>query len=240
MAITTPNDLIKLALKDSGVVGIGQTPNSEDTNDAFDRINMMLAQWQRKRWLIWHLVDVSKVSTGATSYTVTTGGDFNVARPDRLESAFFRQVNIQPLQPDYPLQILESREDYNRITLKTLQAFPQYIFYDAAYPTGVVYPWPVPQANLYEVHITVKEQLSQFTSLAQTINLPPEYYAAIFYNLCVRLRPAYQMEPDQTLIALAKDSLNVLREANAQIPRLQMPDDLVRRGVYDIFSDRPY
>jgi hypothetical protein len=236
--ISTPNDLFTLMLKDAGVTGLGQTPSAEDINDTWSRCNMMLSQWQRKRWLIWHLVDIAKISTGATSYTVGPGQDFNVARPDRLESAFFRQVNISPYAPDYVLEILESREDYNKIALKTLPAFPQFIFYDAAYPTGIVYPWPVPQSALYEVHITVKETLSGFTSLSQTINLPPEYYAAIFYNLAVRTRPAYGMGPDPTLTALAKDSLNVIRNANTQIPRLSMPDDLVRQGVYDVYSDR--
>jgi hypothetical protein len=240
MSFTTPNDLITLAFKDSGVFGIGQTPNAEDTNDAFNRVNMMLAQWQRKRWLIWHLVDTSLVSTGATSYSVGTGGDFNIPRPDKIESAFFRQINITPLAPDYPLEIIQAREDYNRITLKGLTAFPQYVFYDSGYPTGTLYPWPLPQANIYELHITTKAVLSQFTSLSQTIDLPPEYFAAIFYNLCARLRPAYGLAPDPTIVALARDALNVIRMANAQIPRLQMPDGLVTRGVYDIYSDSQY
>lgn len=233
----TPADIIGLALKNAGVLGVGQTANAEDTNDAFTLLNMMLSQWQRKRWLIWHLVTTSKVSTGAQSYTVGTGGDYNIARPDRIEAAFFRQENIT-LAPDYPLEILEAREDYNRISLKNLTAFPQYIFYDADFPLGRIYPWPIPQANLYSVHITTKAELSQFTSLSQSINLPPEYFAAIFYNLSVRLRPMYQLQPDPTITAMAKDALNVIRGANTQIPRLVMPDSLVNAGVYDVYSDR--
>jgi hypothetical protein len=238
MSFTTPNDLFALALKNTGVIGIGQTALAEDINDTFNLCNMMLAQWQRKRWLIWHLVDTTKVSTGAQRYTIGLGGDFNIVRPDKLEGAFIRQVSISPLAPDYPLHIISARQDYNRIALKSLTAFPQYVFYDSAFPLGTVFVWPIPQASLYEIHLTTKEQLSQFATLQQTINLPAEYFAAIFYNLCVRLRPAYQMQPDPTLIALAKDSLNVIRNANAQIPRLKMPDNLVARGVYDVYSDR--
>ena len=81
----TPVDLIRLALRDSGVNGVGQTPNAEDNNDAFTHLNMMLAQWNRKRWLIYHTIDVSLVSTGALSYSVGAGGDFNTPRPDRVE-----------------------------------------------------------------------------------------------------------------------------------------------------------
>jgi hypothetical protein len=94
-------------------------------------------------------------STGAQSYTVGTGGDFNVARPDRLEAAFVRQlIPSGQNQIDFPLQILQAREDYNRIALKTMGTLPQVIFYDSAYPLGVIYPWPVPQASIYQIHLT--------------------------------------------------------------------------------------
>lgn len=240
--MTTPADIINLALKDSGVLGVGQTALAEDTNDAFTRLNYMLGSWQRKRWLIWHLVDYSKVSTGAQSYTVGPSGDIDInPRPDRLESAFFRQITqSQPSQVDYPLEIIESYETYSRIALKQLVNFPQYIFYDSAFPQGVIHNYPVIQANLYELHIQVKETLNQFTSLGQTINLPLEYMSAIHYNLCSRLRPAYQMPPDPSITALALESLNVIRGANTQIPRLTMPLELVRNGLYNIYSDQTY
>jgi hypothetical protein len=117
---------------------------------------------------------------------------------------------------------------------------PQVIFYDSAYPLGVVYPWPVPQASIYQIHLTLKADLPQFTALAQTINLPEEYRAALHYNLCARLRPAYQLPPDPSIVALAKDALNVIRGANTQIPRLRMPASLRRNGGrYNILSDQP-
>lgn len=239
--MTTPLDIIKQALKKSGVLGVGQSPLAEDTNDAYNDLQDMLGQWQRKRWLIWHLVDYSFVSTGAISYTVGPGGNFNInPRPDRIENAFFRQIinEVIPNQIDYPLELIEAREDYNRISLKQLMTFPQYLFYDSAFPTGLAYAWPVLQTNLYELHLTVKETLSQFTSLNENIVLPLEYFAALKFNLAIRLRQAYQLPPDPVLIGLAKDSLNVIRNANLQIPRLKIPTDLVRPGIYNVFSDQ--
>lgn len=239
MSINTANDLIRYTLKAIGVVGVGQTPQAEDLSDAFSTLQAMLAQWQRKRWLIWHLVDVAKVSTGVPSYTVCSGGDFNVARPDRIEAAFLRQtVPAQPSAIDYPLRLLEAREDYNRIALKTMESFPQWVFYDAAFPAGILYPWPVPQASIYEIHITLKEQLLQFTSPTQVINLPPEYIEALWTNLALRLAPLYQATINPAIPALATASLAVVRGANAQVPRLRMPTDLTRAGgIYNIFSD---
>jgi|SRR6185503_6459291 len=241
MPFVTVQDIISFSLKAAGVLGVGQSALAEDNNDAFTALNGMLSIWQRKRWLIWHLTDNVLTSTGAQSYSVGLGGDFNVMRPDRLEAAFFRQfINSTPNQVDYPLDILESREDYNRIVLKTLPSLPRYIFYDAAYPWGYVYPWPVPQAGVYEIHLSLKETLSQFTSLNQSIALPPEYEEALWTNLSIRLAPIYQFTVRPEVLGLAKAALATIRGANTQIPRLRMPTYLNRPSLYDANSDRLY
>lgn len=240
--MTTPADIIALAFRDSGVLGIGQTANAEDTNDAFIRLNYMMAQWATKRWLVYHLITLSKQSTGAQFYTVGPGGDYDInPRPNKIESAFFRQlIPSAPNQVDYPLKLIMAREDYDKLALKQLVTFPEYLFYDSGWPLGKIYAWPIPQATQFSVHITVKEVLSQFTDLAQDIVLPAEYMAALHYNLCARLRPAYQMPPDESIVALAKDSLNTIRGSNTQIGRLSMPKGVVRPGIYNPYSDQTY
>lgn len=239
--MTTALDIITLAYKDAGILGVGQSLLPEDINDGLTRLNMMIAQWRVKRWLIWHLVDKSVVSTGAQSYSVGPGADIDVpVRPDKLETAYFRMLpganGTQAV--DYPLQLLFSYEDYARITLKTLVSFSQCIFYDSAWPEGRIYPWPLPQASLYEIHIVLKHVLSEFSDLTSTFDFPPEYLAALHYNLVVRSRAAYRMPEDPGFTALAADAMQTLRSANAQIPSLVMPDNLVRPGVYNIYSDQ--
>lgn len=246
MTVTTAADIVRLVLKDTGVLGVGQTATAEDTNDVFDTLNMMIGEWASKRWLLYHLLDVSVVSTGAQSYTVGPGGDIDTGamqRPDRLEDGcFFRQLITasSPNKIDYPLSILESREDYSRIGLKQLTTIPQFVFYDPVFPLGVVYPWPVMQATQYELHLLVKSQLSQFDNLADSIDLPSQYYGAIRYNLGCRVRPMYQFGPDPSLVALATDSLSTIRNMNAAVPRLRMPVGIGRGNKYNIFSDSTY
>lgn len=244
MAVTTAADIVRLALKDAGVLGVGQTANAEDTNDVFDTLNLMLAQWSIKRWLVYHLLDKSIVSTGAQTYTIGPGGDIDTGtsqRPDRLENGnYFRQLisSSTPNQIDYPLILLESREDYSRISLKQLMTFSKYIFYDPVMPLGVLYPWPVPNPAYYEIHVLIKDQLQQFPNLATTINLPNQYIAAMRYNLGATIRPLYQMPSDQTLTALAMTSLNIIKNSNTAIPRLRMP---IGRGLrYNVWGDRLY
>lgn len=239
---TSARDIINQALKACGAFGVGQTPLAEDMNDAFTQLNWMIAQWQRKRWLVYSLETLSINSTGAVSYTVGPMGDIAVAsRPDRLEAAFFRQVvQSQPNEIDYPLIIIPSREDYNNIALKTLQTFPMYIFYESTYPLGRVYVWPVAQPQLYSIFITIKQQLNAFANLADPVTFPEEYIAAIFWNLTARLGTLYKLPEDPRVVGLAKDSLNLIRGANTQISNLKMPTELIRRGIYNIFSDQFY
>jgi hypothetical protein len=247
--MTTALDIIKLALKNCGATGSGQDPAAEDLTDAFTLLNFMIAGWNRKRWTVYHLLDLSYVSDGRTvPYTIGPQQNFNISvRPERLEAAFLRQIiQSTPNQVDFPLEILQTREDYSRVALKQLLSFPQFIFYDTDYPNGNLYPYPFPQANIYELHILVKMVLSQFTSLQATILLPNEYFEAIFYNLSVRLGIMYPISKDPVMVeqwndlkGLARASLNTLKTGNAQIARLGMPPGLAARpGNYNIYSDQ--
>jgi hypothetical protein len=245
---TTIGDLVTAALRDCGALGVGQTALASDANDAWARLEWMLQAWQRKRYLVYHLVTLLFTSTGALTYTVGPGQNFDTGagsnRPDKLEAAFLRQITqSQPNQIDYPLELLNSMEDYSKIALKQLVSFPGSVFYDPAWPNGVLYVWPVPNPAIYAVGIVVKEQLpNSFPNLAAVINLPYEYYRAIVANLALALRPKYGIPtmPGDMLTIIAADSLSVLRGANAAIPRLSMPSVLTRRGQYNIFSDRSY
>lgn len=242
--MSTVRDLITLQLKDAGIVGVGQTPLEEDMNDAFIRLNQMIGQWATKKFFMWHLNEYSLTSTGATQYTVGPGMDFDTnSIPNVLDSAFLRQtIPTNPNQVDWTLTVLYAIEDYNRIALKQLTSFTRYIFYDYSFEKGygIIKPWPLPQANIYALHVFFKDQLGQFTSLDQVVNLPLEYSACIHYNMIKRLRVGYQLPPDMEVSLLASESIDILEGTNFQIPAMQMPFDLMRPGIYDPYSDQVY
>lgn len=237
--VETATTIINEALLIAGITGLGITAGAEDINNSFRRLNDMLAQWQHKRWLIWHLVNQVVVSTGAQSYTVGSGQQFTLTpRPDRIESAFLR-MNASSSNPvDVPLDIIPSREDYDQVRMKSLGTFTRAIWYDTAWPIGLLYPVPVPQASLYSLGVSFKAVLNAFNDLTTQIMLPPEYAPAMKWNLARRTRVAYRRPKDDELNALANDALNVLRMANAQVPLLRLPRKLnTQSGVYNPYSD---
>ena len=242
----TPHDLITLALKQANVVGVGQTALAEDVNDALTHLNMMLGQWNRKRWLIYHLVEATVPAYGAASYRIGPGMDIDVkGRVTGIASAFYRLARVRETNDDFsldfspdfgpphtigagaidiPLAVLTSREDYSRIGMKGLGTYPSAVWLDADYPVGNLYVWPSPSVG--EIHIVVQEQQGRFTDLTANIELPDEYHDALFQNLVVRLRSAYGRPRDPVVEVLAKTALNTIRSANAQIGTLGMPRNM--------------
>jgi hypothetical protein len=207
-------------------------------NDSFNLLNMMMAQWQRRRYMVYQLITAKKQATGAISYTVGPGGDFDMPRPAKLEFAYFRQNVATPLPVSYPLEILRAREDYDRISIKDLNAFPRFAFYDGAYPLGNLFVWPIPN-DQYEIDITVMQQLQQFRSINDQITLPPEYSAALMWNLVLELYPFFGLPVSDVAAKKAEASMRIIEEVNAQIPRLQMPAALIgnNKGTYNIYGD---
>lgn len=247
-AATSANDLVTEAYKEAGALGIGQSLSPEDINDGLTRLQWMLQEWGRKRWVVYCLTTYNLVSTGALSYSVGPGGNMDTGagtmRPPKIESAFLRQLTqSQPNQIDYPLEILQAKEDYNRIALKSLMSFPTSVYYDPQWPLGQLYAWPVPQANIYGLFATFYTPLPvKFATGASLFAIPYEYYNAMLYNLALRLRAKLGIPsfPGDMVPGLAKDGLNLVRGANTQIARLSTADVAQPRGRYNIFSDRFY
>lgn len=247
----TMGDLVQAALRRCGWTGQGQTPNAEDLQEGWFYLQNLLAQWQRKRWMVYALQDLSIVSTGAISYTVGPGGQIATSatsqRPTRLERAYLRQLNAVGSSPvDYKMTILQSREDYSDIRLKNLTSFAQYAFLDTLFPLSSLYFWPIPQANVYELHIVVRVQLpTSFATQADkfsTLLVPPEYYPAMLFKLALALRGRYGITPPNgdTLTADAKDAMETIRGTNIQVAALKVPPELNKNGGYNIYSDQDY
>jgi hypothetical protein len=252
-----------LALRMAGRITDTQSVSdgSKDVADAFSLLVMMLGQWQRKRWLVWHEEDVALVSTGADFYTIGPGEDFDVARPDKIHAAkvilgpgFGTTAGLPlpeqlpfplgafgggrtPNLVNIPLAIIEAKEDWNKIAIPDLKSIPSAVFYDSSFPVGRIYFWPVAPANTYEMQLTVKGSLPVYTSVNDALELPPEYMDAVVNNLAVRIAlvsPGAQVSP--LLLAEARASLNTIKLANTQIPLLSMPAALVGRRGGDVSS----
>lgn len=163
--MTTARDIVTLALKETGILGVGQTALPEDINDGFTLLQRMIAIWQVNRWLVPNLIDISMPGNGQKSNTIGNGGYYNTPRPDKIQAGYMIQLNTGQNAVSLPLRPIFSYEDYSLIAIKNLSSLPDHFFYDGAYPLGNVFIWPVPNSN-YEIHLIVKGQIGFSTGVA--------------------------------------------------------------------------
>lgn len=232
--------LVRRSLKASGVVGVGQTPLAEDSNEALAQLNYIIDEWKVKRWMVLGLQTVSFTGTGATTYSIGSGQTIDVARPVNIDSAYRRQLVLSGAnQPDYPLEVLRSREDYNRICLKSMGTVPSVVYFEPTYPNGTVYVWPLPNSS-WEIFLSIKRPILRFASLDDDFAVPEPYEPALFYNLTQRLRLVYRRPADAEVNRMAKSLRGAVAQANMEIPFAVLPAALPgqRTGYrYNIYSD---
>lgn len=245
--MTTGLDVVSQALFKSGITGRGITPTATDKQDALADLNDMLGQWRTQSLMQWDKLNTGFPGDGRiVPYTVGPGGNYNMTpRPNRIYSAFVRQTSsgVGNLPVDTLLKVIDAREEYDRINTKTLVAFPQAVFLDTAMPLAqlYVYPWPGPSSGQYAVYITTKGSMPVITLQTDMAGFPDGYVPCMKFNLARRLRQGYGrgLKPDPELNRLANDAIDVVMQANLQLPEVAMPVSLLQRGSgYNILSDQ--
>jgi hypothetical protein len=184
-----------------------------------------LETWRLERLMVYARDEVTKVLTGASSYTIGPSGDINTTRPVALERAGQRVAGTSPTL-EYPLDPLTDAA-YEDLGLKGLQSsIARWVYLDRSYPLGTVRTYPVLPAGdtlvLYVLH-----PLTAFASLDTTVALPPGYELALQTSLSIELSSSYrdcQLTP--ALLAQAANSKALIKVNNAAPRLLQLPAGL--------------
>lgn len=225
MPIVTCIDMIASAQRTAGIQGVGQTPLAEDVNDAFDLLCEITENWRRERFMAWKNVEEVLPSTGAQLYPLAD-------RPPRLDGVYARLIsgatgtyNAGPV--DFPLVVLNSQTEYNNISLKSLTTFPTAAWYSPDFPFSTVWPWPIPPAHQFDLHVFYRGGLPTYTKLTDPLGLPPEYVKALRYELAILLQVNYSAPVNPALIKILNGTLATVKATNARVASLQMPAALV-------------
>lgn len=161
----TGRDLINQSMKMAGILGLGQTLNAEDINDGLTNFQNMVWQWQKRRWLVPSLFDISMPGNNEKSNKIGDGQYWNTPRPDKVRAAYFINSSGGLSSPvSFPLYPIYSYDDYSRVSLKELNSWPKYYFYDGAFPYANVFIWPIPNPQ-YIVHLIIGSQLGFSTTV---------------------------------------------------------------------------
>lgn len=206
----TVQELINAAMRSIGELASGETPTTEESNDAFATLNNLIASWSDEGVMIPQLAVISHTLTGAASYTIGTGGDINTTRPLAVKAAAVEGGNGL----SRGLRLIDAAE-YAAIPDKSRAgALAEVLYYNPTYPLGTIYLWPKPSGATLRLHLY--RPLTAFTALNQTIDLPPGYERALRFGLALELAPEFGRDPN-IVAAHAAQAKAALAELNARV-----------------------
>lgn len=206
--MTTAIEIIKDAYITAGVIGENETLKSGEAQRGLKTLNNMLALWSIDRTYIYAVTQNNfPLTNGVGTYTIGTGGTFNIPRPPTIDYAFVRLNGV-----DYPLRPIDN-QDYDAIPYKPNNGFPVCFYYDAAFPLGTIKIYGTPQANM-ELFLDTWTLLPRFANLVTDITFPDGYEMALVYNLAKMIVPkfGFSLTPEAQEIAVA--SLAMVRSRN--------------------------
>ena len=213
----TALQLIQWALRLLGVLASGETPSSNEANDALVSLNAMIDTWSNESLLIYEeAYETFGLNVNQQSYQWGTGAaDFNSPRPQRL-----RDMNWQQITPtttlELPVQII-NKDQWAAISTKLIVSnIPTRAWLENTYPNATLWIWPVPSVSGNIVCWSWKP-LVDIALLTTTISLPPGYQRALAYNLALELAPEDGRQVDQLVEAHAIEAKANLKSMNSKV-----------------------
>lgn len=224
--IVSALDIIKSGLRLCNVIAAGEDIDAATANDGLMVLNQMIDAWNADRLAIFTTGSNDfPLVLGKQSYTLGSGGDFDMTRPVRIESMSAILLYAPDNPVEVPMALYTVDQWQNQVPVKNVTGnFPQLCYDDGNYPLRNLNFWPIPQGQPCNVRIYSWQPLLLASSLNTTINLPAGYSEAFRYNLAVRLSAEFAATLPQTIPSLAVESLARLRSLNA--PELTLNSDL--------------
>jgi hypothetical protein len=238
----TGQDLISSSLRLIGALASGETPSAAEAADALVILNQMLDAWSASRLTIFTLSrQVFTLQAGKQSYTMGAGGDFNVARPARIQ--YWSIISNQ--NPGQPLELASNSdfltdEEWQEIRVKNITgSLPRKVYDDGGFPLRTLSFWPVPDNSSVQTALYTWNSLQQFVDLVTDYNFPPGYAEAIKYNFAIRLAAEWPGTLSQATPILAQQALANIKSMNAPVAKLGCDEGITGGGgTYNWLADQ--
>jgi len=191
----------------------------------------MLELWTAERLMIFDVsIQEFSLTPGQQTYTYGTAGNFNAARPAKIERMGIVSLS-NPAQPlELPLEMLTDQQ-WTDIPVKSISSsLPQKVYDDGAFPLRSLSFWCVPSLAV-NVRISAWTALTQFVDLFTDTTFPPGYAKALRYNLAIDLAPEFGAAVDPVIALQAVESKAILKRINAPLSDLRCDEAIVGSGA---------
>ncbi len=234
--MSTVRDLINGSARLINIIQKNEVLDDADMNIAVDALNGMIDSWSNNRLLIYNIQPYEFTLTGAQTYTLGVGGDWNVPnRPIKIEQAYARLNPGTQQQLDISMQSLTVNQ-YSSVSVKNMPStFPFSYYDDGNYPLRNITLFPVPTGPA-DIIIWLRQPLLDLTNIDAQVNYPPGYERAFRFNLAIEMAPEFGKEVDPLIIEKGNNAIANLEIVNS-VPRFLKGDGgMVRSGRNRYFN----
>ena len=171
------------------------------------------------------------------TFSFAAAGYISVPRPVNADGLSVYLIDTSA-DPDFEYPLTKLTEDgYAAISEKArTDTQPSCWYYNPTYPYGTLHVWPVPTGSTLSLAVYIPTQVSQFSTLSDTVSLPNGYEDYIVTNLALRLCPDYNRTPNPLLIKAAAEAKAAVKRANRRDADLSFESASLigNRGYYNI------
>lgn len=228
----TVRDILNRSLRLIGVLASGETASASMIQDAFVSMNAMIDSWKNVGLMVFEnqVLSLTLIS-GQQTYTIGTGGQLNVDRPNAINQATFILNNIE-----YIVDILTESEWSQIPDKNTTSDIPTKLYFNPSFPLGQISFWPKPSSAL-SIKLYSPKPVNKFASVESTVDLPPGYEDLIVYGSADRIANEYGKE-------LTPKHDAILNQTKAEIMRKNTTEEFMtcdvitsaQNGYGDIYS----
>lgn len=217
----------------------GEVPSGAEQADALVILQQMIDSWNAERLNIFTLtISEFPLVPGQQTYTLGTGGNFNIPRPPKIERISIVSL-LNPAQPlELPLEMLTDR-GWQAVPVKLIgSTLPTMVYDDGAFPLRNLNFWPYPTI-VDNVRIYGWTPVVSYSDLTTDLLFPPGYLKAMRYALAVDLAPEFGSSVPPEVAVQAQMSIAKIKVMNAPTTESSIDATLVgRKGrVYNWISD---
>ena len=175
---TTANTITDAAYRKVGI----RSPSGEEDTEALEALNNMMSLWGTEFITPSIVIEEHSLTIAQVEYTIGDGGTIDKERPMSIVNASIEDLVTHD---EVPLKILSAKE-FNAITDKDEAGTPTGLYYQSAYPLGIIFLNKAPEAADI-LHLEFWGNFTELATLATAVTLPLEYKKALIYNLAVEL-----------------------------------------------------
>lgn len=225
----TAGDLIKNAMLEIGAIAPDESVGTSEMTVGLDWLNRILDNWNAERQAVYNttfntftlVADLENHTIGPSSSmpTFTVTGN----RPVSIDGANLWLPGGASGPYRSPITLRDDAWWLSQPAPHVESTIPTDLYYSPDWPKGTLKFWPVP-SFAYQVELEFRQVLSEVSSSATVITLPPGYRDALTLTLAEDLLPVYPHAVPGSLSVKAQQARNRVFANNTPAVRLVTKD----------------